>query len=55
MLCEVTWSIVVFDEVHKVKEEKCQLTIAAKNLPSACRIGLTGTPLQNNLNELWCV
>ena len=52
-MSEITWSIVVFDEVHRIKEDKSLLTQAAKRLPSLCRIGLTGTPLQNNLKELW--
>ncbi|XP_066929010.1 DNA excision repair protein ERCC-6-like 2 [Clytia hemisphaerica] len=55
MVSQILWSAVIFDEVHRIKEETSQLTQTSKELPSLCRIGLTGTPLQNNLKELWCL
>lgn len=51
----VDWSAVVVDEAHKIKNPNSQITQAMKELRSQIRIGLTGTILQNNLEELWCV
>ncbi|XP_060894756.1 DNA excision repair protein ERCC-6-like 2 isoform X1 [Labrus mixtus] len=51
----IDWSAVVVDEVHKIKNPNSQITQAMKDLRCKIRIGLTGTILQNNLEELWCV
>merc|ERR1712187_477905 len=55
MLNAVEWSAVICDEAHKLKQPSSQLTKAAKRLNSKCRFALTGTPLQNNLKEFWCL
>lgn len=49
------WAAVIVDEVHKLKNVKSQITQAMKALKCKVRVGLTGTVLQNNLEELWCV
>ncbi|XP_046727466.1 DNA excision repair protein ERCC-6-like 2 isoform X2 [Silurus meridionalis] len=49
------WAAVIVDEVHKLKNIKSQITQAMKGLKCKVRVGLTGTILQNNLEELWCV
>ena len=41
------------DEAHKVKEPDSQVTKAAKSVLCLRRVGLTGTPMQNNMEELW--
>ncbi|XP_051924442.1 DNA excision repair protein ERCC-6-like 2 isoform X1 [Hippocampus zosterae] len=51
----ITWSAVFVDEAHKIKNPNSQITQAMKGLKCQIRIGLTGTILQNNLEELWCV
>ncbi|XP_068677020.1 DNA excision repair protein ERCC-6-like 2 [Montipora foliosa] len=51
----VPWLAVVMDEVHRLKDHKSQITVAAKALKVKRRYGLTGTPLQNKLAEFWCV
>nr|XP_015828341.2 DNA excision repair protein ERCC-6-like 2 [Nothobranchius furzeri] len=51
----IDWSAVVVDEVHKIKNPNSQITQAMKELRCKIRFGLTGTILQNNLEELWCV
>ena len=53
MLLEINWSSIIIDEAHRIKEPKALVTIAAKKLRAKSRVGLTGTPLQNCLNELW--
>ncbi|XP_030594310.1 DNA excision repair protein ERCC-6-like 2 isoform X2 [Archocentrus centrarchus] len=52
---KIDWSAVVVDEAHKIKNPNSQITQAMKELRCKIRIGLTGTILQNNLEELWCV
>lgn len=51
----IDWSAVVVDEAHKIKNPDSLITQAMKELKCQIRIGLTGTILQNNLEELWCV
>ncbi|XP_058421431.1 DNA excision repair protein ERCC-6-like 2 isoform X2 [Diceros bicornis minor] len=49
------WSAVIVDEVHRIKNPKARITEVMKALKCSVRIGLTGTILQNNMKELWCV
>ncbi|KAM6964869.1 DNA excision repair protein ERCC-6-like 2 [Aplochiton taeniatus] len=51
----IDWSAVIVDEAHKIKNPNSQITQAMKDLRCEVRVGLTGTILQNNLEELWCV
>ncbi|KAI4901921.1 hypothetical protein NFI96_015035, partial [Prochilodus magdalenae] len=51
----IDWAAVIVDEAHKLKNYKSQITQAMKELKCKVRVGLTGTILQNNLEELWCV
>ncbi|KAJ8380775.1 hypothetical protein SKAU_G00015530 [Synaphobranchus kaupii] len=51
----INWSAVVVDEAHKIKNPNSQITQAMKGMRCKVRVGLTGTILQNNLEELWCV
>jgi hypothetical protein len=45
--------IVVLDEAHTVKNSSSRLFNTLKDLRTQRRISLTGSPLQNNLRELW--
>ncbi|XP_036383753.1 DNA excision repair protein ERCC-6-like 2 isoform X2 [Megalops cyprinoides] len=51
----IDWSAVIVDEAHKIKNPNSQITQAMKGMRCKVRVGLTGTILQNNLEELWCV
>ncbi|XP_025948239.2 DNA excision repair protein ERCC-6-like 2 isoform X3 [Dromaius novaehollandiae] len=51
----IEWSAVIVDEAHRIKNPKAQITQTMKALKCSVRIGLTGTILQNNMKELWCV
>lgn len=55
VLCSIDWAAVIVDEAHKIKNPKSQITQAMKDMRCKVRVGLTGTILQNNLEELWCV
>ncbi|XP_070315606.1 DNA excision repair protein ERCC-6-like 2 isoform X6 [Odocoileus virginianus] len=54
-LNSLEWSAIIVDEVHRIKNPKARVTEIMKALKCNVRIGLTGTILQNNMKELWCV
>ncbi|KAB0373079.1 hypothetical protein FD755_014738, partial [Muntiacus reevesi] len=54
-LYSLEWSAIIVDEVHRIKNPKARVTEVMKALKCNVRIGLTGTILQNNMKELWCV
>ena len=43
----------VFDEAHKMKNDESQVAVVARKLKTLNRLLLTGTPLQNDIGELW--
>ncbi len=47
------WHIVVLDEAQNIKNAKTKAAISACALESSHRLCLSGTPLENNLGELW--
>jgi len=47
------WDIVVCDEAHKMKNISTLLGKSLRQLNSKCRLLLTGTPVQNALQDLW--
>lgn len=52
---KINWGLLVFDEMQKIKNPKSMMTDAAKALKADFIIGLTGTPVENKLVELWCI
>ncbi|KAK1158912.1 DNA excision repair protein ERCC-6-like, partial [Acipenser oxyrinchus oxyrinchus] len=50
-----TWDMVIFDEAHKIKTPSTKSFKAACLIPAHTRILLTGTPVQNNLKEMWAL
>lgn len=49
------WRYLVIDEAHRIKNEKSKLSEIVREFRTANRLLLTGTPLQNNLHELWAL
>jgi DNA excision repair protein ERCC-6 len=47
------WNSIVLDEGHKIRNPDAQITLICKQLQSLRRFVLSGTPIQNNLTELW--
>ena len=47
------WHYVIFDEAHKLKNSDSKISIETRLIPSQCRLLMTGTPLQNDIGELW--
>jgi superfamily II DNA or RNA helicase len=49
------WGLVVADEAQHVKNPASSTALALRRIPSAARVALTGTPVENNLVELWSI
>lgn len=49
----IEWDCVIADECHKIKERKSETTKAMNEINALCRVGLTGTAIQNRYEELW--
>ncbi|KAJ4459900.1 putative SWI/SNF chromatin-remodeling complex subunit snf22 [Paratrimastix pyriformis] len=49
------WGTVVLDECQRIKNEHSLIGMAVRHLRSQQRMLLTGTPLQNNMHELWAL
>ena len=47
------WEALIIDEGHRLKCKTSKLFEALQTLRTSFRLLLTGTPLQNNLEELW--
>ncbi|CAK7894067.1 DNA repair and recombination protein Rad26p [[Candida] anglica] len=47
------WGYVVLDEGHKIRNPDSDISLTCKQLKTYNRIILSGTPIQNNLVELW--
>ncbi|MDU7954924.1 MAG: DEAD/DEAH box helicase [Clostridium perfringens] len=45
----------IIDEAQNIKNPASQATLSVKNIKSRCNIALTGTPIENNLMELWSI
>ncbi|TVU36285.1 hypothetical protein EJB05_18215, partial [Eragrostis curvula] len=53
VLQKFKWSAIVIDEAHRMKKLDCNLATCLKRYRSDFRLLLTGTPLQNNMLELF--
>ncbi|KAI0538160.1 P-loop containing nucleoside triphosphate hydrolase protein [Xylaria digitata] len=51
----VPWDVVIADECHCIKDPAAGITQSMNLVNSLCRIGLTGTAIQNNYEELWAL
>ncbi|NVL78585.1 helicase, partial [Escherichia coli] len=49
------WDVVVLDEAQAIKNETSQTARAAFQLRGKCRVALSGTPVENRLEELWSI
>lgn len=54
-LGEISWLYVVVDEGHNIKNPDAKRTKAIKMINGQHKLALTGTPIQNNLEELWAL
>ena len=54
-LAEVPWGMVVADEAQHVKNPYSAAARALRSIGARARVALTGTPVENNLSELWAI
>ncbi|KAH3903178.1 DNA translocase SCDLUD_000794 [Saccharomycodes ludwigii] len=54
-LKKICWQYLVVDEAHRIKNEQSALSQIIRLFYSKSRLLITGTPLQNNLHELWAL
>ena len=54
-LKKINWVYIVIDEGQRIKNENSLFSRNIRLLKSSNRLLLTGTPLQNNLHELWAL
>ncbi|MGF0169224.1 SNF2-related protein [Streptomyces sp. Marseille-Q5077] len=54
-LAQQTWGMVVADEAQHVKNPYSATAKALRTIPTPARVALTGTPVENNLSELWAL
>ncbi|MFI2203127.1 DEAD/DEAH box helicase [Streptomyces sp. NPDC020192] len=54
-LAEQSWGMVVADEAQHVKNPYSATAKALRTIPAPARVALTGTPVENNLSELWAL
>lgn len=52
-LLPIEWDYAVLDEGHKIRNPNAEITVSCKELNTPNRVILSGTPVQNNLTELW--
>ena len=54
-LTKLNFEYIIIDEAHRLKNEKAKFSAIVRQFNSNHRLLLTGTPLQNNLHELWAL
>ena len=55
LLKEIAWSGIILDEAQNIKNPDTRQSRAARSLTADYRIALTGTPVENNVGELWSI
>ena len=54
-LAPIEFDVVVCDEAQAIKNHRTNAAVAVRALQSVQRVGLTGTPVENRLTELWSI
>ena len=55
LLKQIKWGAVILDEAQNIKNPETKQAKAARSLKADHRIALTGTPVENNVGELWSI
>lgn len=52
-LCDIAWDCIILDEAQAIKNPAAKQTREIKKLSGRMRIVMTGTPIENDLTNLW--
>lgn len=52
---EFPWSVIIFDEAQFLKNHDGKTHQCARRIPADLKLAITGTPMENNLMELWAL
>jgi superfamily II DNA or RNA helicase len=55
LLGKVPWRTVILDEAQNVKNSETRQAKAARSIEAPFRVALTGTPVENNIGDLWSI
>jgi superfamily II DNA or RNA helicase len=55
LYAELGWSALILDEAQFVKNHQSRIYQCARRLPAPVKLAITGTPMENNLMELWAL
>ena len=55
LLCAVAWNVVALDEAQNIKNPEAQRTLTVKSIPRRVSVAITGTPLENRLDDVWSI
>ena len=55
ILHKIKYRYIIIDEAHRLKNDESKFSKVLKTFNTEYKLLLTGTPLQNNLKELWCL
>lgn len=53
ILNQIEWNVIALDEAQAIKNPDAQRTATVKRLPRRVSIAVTGTPLENHIDDLW--
>ncbi len=54
-LLEIPWYGIILDEAQNIKNPDTKQAQAARSLPAEFRVAMTGTPVENNVGDLWAI
>jgi SNF2 family DNA or RNA helicase len=55
MMRAISWNVVALDEAQNIKNPEAQRTLSSKRLKRRVSIAITGTPVENRLEDLWSI
>jgi hypothetical protein len=51
----INWNVVALDEAQNIKNPAARRTLRSKEIPKRAAIAITGTPVENRLQDLWSI
>jgi SNF2 family DNA or RNA helicase len=55
LLNQINWNLIAADEAQYLKNYSSQRSISLKNIPKRTGIAVTGTPIENSLEDIWAI